>query len=75
MNFSEDEKEGYDNHLKWLRIQTNTIKNYEKNAREEGATNAKINIAQNLLKINMNIEQIIAVTGLTREEILAINKP
>ena len=36
MNFSEDEKEGYEDHLKWLRIQTNTIKKYEQNAREEG---------------------------------------
>ena len=36
MNFSEDEKEGYDDHLKWLRIQTNTIKKYEQDAREEG---------------------------------------
>ena len=36
MNFSEDEKEGYEDHLKWLRIQTNTIKKYEQHAREEG---------------------------------------
>jgi len=35
MNFSEDEREGYEDHLKWLRIQTNTIKKYEQNAREE----------------------------------------
>ena len=81
MNFSEDEKEGYDNHLKWLRIQTNTIKNYEKNAREEGQaigeaigeTKAKHHIAQQLLQLNMTIEQIVAVTGLTREEIEALN--
>lgn len=36
MNFSEDEKEGYESHLKWLRIQTNTIKKYEQHARDEG---------------------------------------
>ena len=34
--FSEDEKEGYESHLKWLRIQTNTIKKYEQHARAEG---------------------------------------
>ena len=41
MNFSEDEKEGYEAHLKWLRIQTNTIKKYEQNAREEGFSEGK----------------------------------
>jgi predicted transposase/invertase (TIGR01784 family) len=29
MNFTEIEREEYENHLKWLQIQTNTLKNYE----------------------------------------------
>jgi predicted transposase/invertase (TIGR01784 family) len=36
MNFSEEEREGYEDHLKWLRIQTNTIKKYAQEARNEG---------------------------------------
>lgn len=36
MNFSEYEREEYESHLKWLRIQTNTIKKYERDARAEG---------------------------------------
>ena len=42
MNFSEEEREGYENHLKWLQIQTNTIKNYEQHARAEGKTEGLI---------------------------------
>ena len=42
MNFSDDEKEGYEDHLKWLRIQTNTIKKYEQNAREEGFSEGEV---------------------------------
>ena len=36
MNFSEEEREGYQDHLKWLRMQMNTLKKYEQLAREEG---------------------------------------
>ena len=36
MNFSADEREGYEDHLKWLRIQTNTVKKYQEEALEEG---------------------------------------
>jgi predicted transposase/invertase (TIGR01784 family) len=36
MNFSEEEREGYEDHLKWLRMQMNTLKKYEQLAREEG---------------------------------------
>jgi predicted transposase/invertase (TIGR01784 family) len=89
MNFSEDEKEGYEDHLKWLRIQTNTIKKYEQNAREEGFSEGKAegkaegeeklnkerrDIAKNLLKQGVSIEIVMTSTGLTREEIEAIQK-
>lgn len=29
MNFSVQERDAYEDHLKWLRIEANTIKNYE----------------------------------------------
>ena len=40
MNFSEIERDAYEDHLKWLRIEANTLKNYEQRGeargREEG---------------------------------------
>lgn len=36
MNFTEDERQDYEEHLKWLQIQTNTIKNYEQRGEERG---------------------------------------
>jgi predicted transposase/invertase (TIGR01784 family) len=65
MNFNEAEKEGYDDHLKWLRIQTNTIKKYEQTARIE----EKYDIAKNVLKCDVEIGIVMKSTGLTREEV------
>ena len=36
MNFSEEEREAYEDHLKWLRIEYNTLKKAEDRGREEG---------------------------------------
>lgn len=36
MNFSYDEKEAYEDHLKWLRIEANTLQKYEQKGRKEG---------------------------------------
>ena len=80
MNFSEDEKEGYESHLKWLRIQTNTIKKYEQQARDEGRIEGeaigeaknRVHIATKLIQLELSTEMIVDATGLTREEIEAI---
>ena len=42
--------------------------------KEEGERKKQIEIAQKLLKIKMPIEQIIEVTGLTKEKIEELNK-
>ncbi|WPY01299.1 PD-(D/E)XK nuclease family transposase/recombinase family protein [Candidatus Trichorickettsia mobilis] len=36
MNFTDAEREAYEEHLKWLRIETNTLKKYGKKAKAEG---------------------------------------
>ena len=36
MNFSEEEREAYEDHLKWLRIESNTIKKAEAKGKAEG---------------------------------------
>ena len=82
MNFTEDEREGYESHLKWLRIQTNTIKKYQQDAQTEGLAEGeakgraeeKIKIAKNLLKQGFGIEAIMDGTGLTRQEVEDIQK-
>jgi len=36
MNFTPEEREAYDDHLKWLRIESNSLKKAEEKGREEG---------------------------------------
>ncbi|MCB1116523.1 MAG: Rpn family recombination-promoting nuclease/putative transposase, partial [Chlamydiia bacterium] len=36
MNFTDEEKEAYESHLKWLRIEANTLKKMGENSRKEG---------------------------------------
>ena len=82
MNFSEEEREGYENHLKWLQIQTNTIKNYEQHARAEGLAEGeakgkaegKAEIAINMLKDNELLDKISRFTGLSQDEIMKLKK-
>src|SRR3990167_2990568 len=84
MNFSEDEKEGYDSHLKWLRIQTNTIKKYEQHARAEGEAEGEVRgelrgrterereIVKKLIKLGIAMDVVIQSTELSRDEVEAI---
>ena len=84
MNFSEQERSAYEDHLKWLRIEANTIKNYEERGeargREEGRVEGlkegekakAIEIAKNLLSMNLDVEVIIKATGLNKKEIESI---
>jgi predicted transposase/invertase (TIGR01784 family) len=65
MNFNEAEREDYDDHLKWLQIQTNTIKNYEQKGIEKGIKQTAIN----MLKANVPIEKISQFTELSIKEI------
>lgn len=48
MNFTAEERDAYEDHLKWLRIEANTLKKYEAQARARGKTEEKIGIARNL---------------------------
>jgi predicted transposase/invertase (TIGR01784 family) len=73
MNFSQEEREAYEDHLKWLRIEANTLKKYENKGREEGREEGikqeRIKIAQSMLKKGFAIEDIAEVTGLSKEEV------
>lgn len=68
MNFTDEEREAYGDHLKWLRIETNTLKKAEEKGREEGIMQTAIN----MLKQNLDNSLISSVTGLSTDEILKL---
>ena len=84
MNFTAEEREAYEDHLKWLRIEANTIKNYEQRGevrgRAEGRAEGKaegekekaIVIAKKMLAEGFDINIITKITDLTAEEIKAL---
>ncbi len=65
MNFSEEERESYEDRLKWLRIESNTLKKAE----QKGAKNKELEIARRMLKDGENVAKIKKWTGLTSAEI------
>ena len=73
MNFTPEEREAYEDHLKWLRIEANTIRNYEQRGeirgRAEGENKKAIEIAKKMLSKNHSISDISDLTGLSPEEI------
>ena len=66
--FNPDERMDYEESVKIYR----DLKNSIDTAREEGGEKRDIEIAMNLLRMNMPIESIIEVTGLTMEELLKL---
>ena len=81
MNFSDQERDAYEDHLKWLRIEMNTLKKAEAKGKAEGLAEGKakglaegaktrnIEIARNLLSKGLDIRLISEATGLSEEEL------
>ncbi|HJD59660.1 MAG TPA: Rpn family recombination-promoting nuclease/putative transposase [Rickettsia endosymbiont of Omalisus fontisbellaquei] len=65
MNFSEEERNAYEDRLKWLRIEANTLKK----ARDDAKAEEKIEIAKEMLIDKEPIEKIVKYTKLSKEEI------
>jgi len=90
MNFSPEEREAYEGRLKWLRIESTTLRKAEnkgfekgitkglkqghKEGRKEGLEEGKKQIAKALLKQSLSLEQISKATGLTLEELKILKK-
>jgi predicted transposase/invertase (TIGR01784 family) len=80
MNFTEDERDAYEGHLKWLMIEANTVRKAElrgiekgrEEGREEGREAEKRLIALNLLSKGLDANSISEATGLAIEEILSL---
>ena len=70
MNFTKEEREAYEDHLKWLRIEANSLKKAEEKGRKE----EKLEIARNMLNESLPIEKIAALTGLTEKEVKNLQK-
>lgn len=72
MNFTPEERESYEDHLKWLRIESNTLKKAEEKGREEGRNERSIEIARNMLNAGLSNDQISKLTSLTEKEIKSL---
>ncbi len=77
LNFSEEERELYEDHLKWLRIEANTLKKTAEKALAEGISIGEARgiekgvekTAINMLKQKLDDKLICSVTGLSLEKI------
>ena len=78
MNFGEEEREIYEGHLKWLRVEANTLKKYEAKGFEEGLEKGKNLQARetvlNMYKMGMDIDTISKATSLTHDALEKIIK-
>lgn len=75
MNFSEEEREAYEDHLKWLRIEYNTLKKAEDRGREEGLAEGEARGKAELIKVMLrNGSDIEAISKLLDMSIAEIQK-
>ena len=68
INFTDEEREAYEDHLKWLRIEANSLKKAE----ERGEKNKALKIAATLIKQGLPLSQISEATELTAEELKSL---
>jgi len=69
MNFGPEEREAYEDHLKWLRIETNTLKKAEDKGREQGEKQKSLEIAKKMLQQGFPIKQVVQITGLSEQDV------
>jgi predicted transposase/invertase (TIGR01784 family) len=72
MNLTPEEREVYEDRLKWLRIEANTIKNYEQRGEARGKAERNVEIAKNLLVAGLAIDLTAESTGLTIDEVVKL---
>ena len=64
MNFKPEERETYEDRLKWMGIEANTLKKYEADGFEKGIEKASYTLAINLLNLGIPIKKVSEVTEL-----------
>ena len=68
MNFTPAEREAYEDHLKFLRIEANSLKKAE----QKGMEKRTLDIAKNMLAKNSDIDFISDITGLSVDQIKSL---
>jgi len=66
MSFKAEEKEAYEDHLKWLRIEANSLKKAEEKGRAIGMEESKVAFAKKLLLKGFSEEEITELTGISK---------
>jgi predicted transposase/invertase (TIGR01784 family) len=74
MNLKPDEREMYEDHLKYLRDIGSAIHKKESEAFEEGKLEGRLEVARKLLSTGLTLEAISACTGLSVDELGALTK-
>ena len=81
MNFAPEEREAYEEHLKWLRMETSALKKYETKwfaegeqigiakGEQIGAEKEKKNMSRVMIQEGMNIQMVSKITGLSEDEL------
>ncbi len=70
MNFSRAEREEYEDHLKWLRMEDSAIRKVGKDNFKKG----KVEVIKNMLKQSISKKDIAAMTGVSIDEVEKIEK-
>ncbi len=84
MNFNADERETYEAHIKWLRMETSALKKQEEKGYNSGKQQGRIEgriegeqigimkTAHNMLSRGMSVEDVSTYTGLSLDEIKSL---
>ncbi|MCE3231714.1 MAG: hypothetical protein K0R52_1642 [Alphaproteobacteria bacterium] len=74
MDFGDEEREAYESHLKWLRLEASTLKKYEAKGFMEGKAEGKIEIAKELLIEGIALEKVVKITKLAPEVVTELSR-
>ena len=74
MHFTKQEREWYDDHLKWLRMETSALKKKAEDSFQEGIEKGKMDIAKALLEEGVDITTIAKVSGLSLQDLQELQK-
>jgi len=72
MNFSEEEREVYEDRLDWLRVASGSIQKAKAEGIEEGIEKGIHQVAKAMLKEGISVTQVSKITRLSEEEIKKI---
>ena len=69
INFNQEERDAYEDRLKWLRIEMNTLKKRFNDGKAEGKVEERLEMARKMLNHGLPVEDIIKISGLPHSQI------